>query len=151
MLTPTDIENKMFKKVKIGGYSIKEVEDFLEIIINDYETVCKENARLKEKCCGMEESIAYYRSLEEAINQTVDNVNEEAEKIIGDAIVEVEYIKKNQEAIVNEKISDINRELAEKEVRFENLKKQMDLYRIKTLSMVEAQMKILKATEEETN
>ena len=42
MLTPSDIENKAFKKSKMKGYDIQDVEDFLEefqdkvdIIIND--------------------------------------------------------------------------------------------------------------------
>ena len=29
MLTPVDIDNKTFKKTKIGGYDIADVEDFL--------------------------------------------------------------------------------------------------------------------------
>ena len=41
MLTPVDIENKVFKKAKIGGYDIDDVEDFLEKIIEDYETLYK--------------------------------------------------------------------------------------------------------------
>lgn len=28
MLTPIDIDNKVFKKTKIGGYDIKDVENF---------------------------------------------------------------------------------------------------------------------------
>ena len=41
MLTPADIENKVFKKAKIGGYDINDVEDFLEKLIVDYEAVFK--------------------------------------------------------------------------------------------------------------
>lgn len=149
MLTPAEIENKMFKKVKFGGYSIDEVEEFLEQIILDYEFLYKENTQLKDMTDTMEETICYYKSIEEGINQTVDNVTEEAEKMITEAMEEVEQIKDNQELIVREKLGELNRELAEKEIKFENLKKQMELYRIKIVSMVEAQMKILKVSEDE--
>ena len=37
MLTPIDIDNKVFKKAKLGGYDIKDVEDFLVLVMNDYE------------------------------------------------------------------------------------------------------------------
>lgn len=149
MLTPAEIENKMFKKVKFGGYSVEEVEDFLEKIIIDYELLFKENIAWKDRCETMQESIAYYKSIEEGIDQTVSNVAEEADRIRSEVADELEYIKKNQEAIIREKLTDINRELIEKEIRFENLKKQMELYRIKIVSMVEAQMKILKVAEDE--
>lgn len=149
MLTPSDIESKMFRKVKFGGYNVDEVEEFLEQIIIDYEMLYKQNMEWKDRCDSMQESIAYYKSLEDGINQTVSNATDEAEKMLDNAISEVEYIKNNQEAIVKEKLTELNRELAEKEIRFENLKKQMEIYRIKITSMVEAQMKILKVTEDE--
>ena len=43
MITPEDIENKVFKKAKIGGYDIKDLEEFLEKLIVDYESITKEN------------------------------------------------------------------------------------------------------------
>ena len=39
MLTPIDIDNKTFKKAKIGGYDINDVEDFLVKVMEDYETL----------------------------------------------------------------------------------------------------------------
>ena len=44
MLTPNDIENKVFKKSKMKGYDIDDVEDFLEQLLADYEALYKENA-----------------------------------------------------------------------------------------------------------
>ena len=49
MLTPVDIENKVFKKAKIGGYDIDDVEDFLEKIIDDYETLYKKANEAKDE------------------------------------------------------------------------------------------------------
>ncbi len=148
MLTPTEIENKMFKKVSFGGYSIDEVEEFLEKIILDYEVLYKENVELKNKCDTMNESLEYFKSIEEGINQTVDNVTEEAEKMINEAMSEVEYIKDNKEAILREQLTDISKVIAEKEIEFERLVKQMELYKIKIASMLEAQLKIIKGSEE---
>ena len=37
MLTPTEIDNKTFKKAAIGGYDVNDVEAFLEKVITDYE------------------------------------------------------------------------------------------------------------------
>ena len=57
MLTPTDVENKVFKKAKIGGYDINDVEDFLEKLIVDYEATFKEVTELKDKCANLQESV----------------------------------------------------------------------------------------------
>ena len=50
MITPADIENRVFKKVKIGGYDIKDVEEFLEELIVDYESIFKKVTELNDKC-----------------------------------------------------------------------------------------------------
>ena len=45
-LTPMDINNKEFKK-GIRGYSVEEVDEFLDEVVENYEEVYKENSRLK--------------------------------------------------------------------------------------------------------
>ena len=47
MLTPIDIDNKVFKKAKLGGYDIKDVEDFLVLVMSDYEKLYRENSDLR--------------------------------------------------------------------------------------------------------
>lgn len=41
MLTPIEIENKEFKK-GLRGYRDEEVDEFLDIIKEDYESLCRE-------------------------------------------------------------------------------------------------------------
>ncbi len=47
MLTPLDIDNKKFSR-SMRGYSVEEVDDFLEELTNDYERLYRENAEYKE-------------------------------------------------------------------------------------------------------
>ena len=42
MITPADIENKDFSRVK-RGYDMEEVDDFLDLIIVDMEKLLREN------------------------------------------------------------------------------------------------------------
>ena len=48
MLTPVEIENKEFKK-GIRGYREDEVDEFLDIVKEDFENLYRENTDLKEK------------------------------------------------------------------------------------------------------
>ncbi|PRX38578.1 DivIVA domain-containing protein [Planifilum fimeticola] len=47
-LTPMDIFNKDFKHA-IRGYDIDEVNEFLDLVIKNYEDLIEENERLKEQ------------------------------------------------------------------------------------------------------
>ena len=49
MITPLDIENKKFSKQMMSGYNVDEVDEFLDQIMQDYETNYKEVNTLKNK------------------------------------------------------------------------------------------------------
>lgn len=148
MLTPNDIENKVFKKAKMKGYDIDDVEDFLEQLLSDYEILYKENAEIKDKFNAMQESIAYYKSVEEGINKTIENAQSTADNMKEVARREAETIKQEAETDARRHIEDLNNEIRRKEELLEDKKKQMQIYRIRVSSMLEAQLKILNEDED---
>lgn len=158
MLTPTDIENKIFKKTKFNGYDINDVEDYLEKIIVDYEKLFKDNVELKDKIDNLQESVAYYKSIEVGIDQTVgnaqaeaDNIKEEAlniaDRIKKEAMKEVAEIRKVEEEKVAVQLEGLKKEIMAKEIELEEKKKQLQIYKVKTIAMLEAQIKILNEEE----
>ena len=42
MIAPIEIENKEFKKV-LRGYREEEVDEFLDLVKEDYEKLCRDN------------------------------------------------------------------------------------------------------------
>lgn len=148
MLTPNDIENKVFKKAKMKGYDIDDVEDFLEQLLADYEALYKENAEIKDKFNAMQESISYYKSVEEGINKTIENAQSTADNMKEVAKREAETIKQEAEADARRHIEELNNEIRRKEELLEDKKKQMQIYRIRVSSMLEAQLKILNEDED---
>ena len=148
MLTPNDIENKVVKKSKMKGYDIDDVEDFLEQLLADYEALYKENAEIKDKFNAMQESISYYKSVEEGINKTIENAQSTADNMKEVAKREAETIKQEAEADARRHIEELNNEIRRKEELLEDKKKQMQIYRIRVSSMLEAQLKILNEDED---
>lgn len=144
MLTPLDIDNKSFKKVKIGGYDIQDVEDFLVQIMDDYEKLYKENTDYKQKVDSLQESLMYYKSIEDGVSLTVETAKQTAEEIKETAIKEAEVIKKDAQIESKKDLEEIKLEIKSKQIELEELKKQMQIYKIKVTSMLEAQLKILK-------
>ena len=52
MYTPLDIENKKFAKQMMNGYSVEEVDEFLDELTADYEKLYKQaneaNSKIEE-------------------------------------------------------------------------------------------------------
>ena len=89
MLRPIDIQNKEFEK-KIKGYSCDEVDDFLDMVIQDYELLFKENQMLKNKIGLLTETVDRYKQLESTMEKSVDMARQAAED---------EHAKRRQEMI----------------------------------------------------
>lgn len=78
MLRPIDIQNKEFEK-KIKGYSCDEVDDFLDIVIQDYELLCKENQSLKDKIGLLTETVERYKQMEATMQKSMEMAKAAAE------------------------------------------------------------------------
>ena len=143
MLTPIDIDNKVFKKAKLGGYDIKDVEDFLVLVMNDYEKLYKENNELRGQVQTLQQSVDNYSSLEAGIDRTVENAQTEADSIKLAAQKQAETIKSGAELDAKQRLEDLQRQIIKAEVDIETKKNQMRIYKIKVQSMLEAQLKIL--------
>ena len=118
MLKPVDIQNQEFEK-KLKGYDCDAVDDFLDIVIQDYDILCKENMALKEKIEMLTETVDRYKDIEETMQRSLEvaqqsdqdiknNANMEAEAIINRAKLDAtrlarqiddEHIKKHQEML----------------------------------------------------
>ena len=143
MLTPVDIDNKTFKKVKFGGYDINDVEEFLVDVMNSYETLYKENSELKDKIAVMQESVSYYKSLENGVSKTIENAQAAADEIRKATEREAEVMKKEAKLEAEKEVEEIKDKIMKKEIELEEVKKQIQIYKIKVRSMLEAQLQIL--------
>ena len=63
MITPLDIENKKFNKQMMNGYNVDEVDEFLDQIMQDYETNYKELATLTAKVDELNNALNHYKRL----------------------------------------------------------------------------------------
>ena len=144
MITPLDIENKKFAKQMMNGYNVDEVDDFLDELTLDYGKLYKENAELKDRVSAMQESVSYYKSIEEGISKTIENANEAAEDIKTTALREIEGLKREAESEAQKSLDEIRKQIIVKEAELEEKKKQMQIYKIRVSAMLEAQLEILK-------
>ena len=63
MITPLDIENKKFSKQMMNGYSVEEVDEFLDELTSDYERAYKQSTELKSRVDELEASLLHYKKI----------------------------------------------------------------------------------------
>ena len=81
MITPLDIENKKFAKQMMNGYSVEEVDDFLDDLTEDYTKNYKEVSELRNKVEELNNSLEHYKSIESTLQNTLVMAQTTAEDI----------------------------------------------------------------------
>ena len=61
MITPLEIENKKFSKQMMNGYSVEEVDDFLDELTACYEKIYKDSNESKDKIRELEGKLEHYK------------------------------------------------------------------------------------------
>ena len=96
MITPTDIENKEFRRVK-KGFDPDEVDEFLDLIIVDMEKLIKENRRLQEELSKANNQVDKHMSSESSVYETLAAAKQLMNDIAASAERRAEIILKNAE------------------------------------------------------
>ena len=79
-ITALDIKDKQFT-TKFRGYNEQEVDEFLDIIVDDYEDLVRDNRELSTRVKELEEKLAYFDEMKESLSQSVILAQETAEKV----------------------------------------------------------------------
>ena len=148
MLTPLEIENKKFSKQMMNGYSVEEVDDFLDELTADYEKLYKEVAELKTKMEELDDSVSHYKTIEGTLQNTLVMAQTTAEEIKKVASQQAEQIIKNAEITAKESLNDIRTQRMEEVRALEEAKKQFDIYKAKMEALLISQLELLKDTNE---
>ena len=151
MITPLDIENKRFAKQMMNGYSVEEVDDFLDDLTADYSKNYKENAELRAKVEELNKSIEHYKNIETTLNNTLVMAQTTAEDIKKVAQQQAEQIVNEAKSNAQKQVDDLNNELVLKTKEVEDVKKQFDIYKAKMESLLISQLELLKDINKEDN
>ena len=123
MFTPQQIEQISFGKQTFGGYDMQAVDEFLEPLTEDYITLYKENALLKNKMRVLVSKLEEYRQNEASMKDAIVNAQKACDKMIKEAEAKCTQMltDANAAAIENAKNSDAM--IAEEAARVEEAKR----------------------------
>ena len=122
MITAQDIREKTFERARLNGYSVDDVDSFLEEVAENISNSLKENAVLKSKMKVLVDKIEEYRSNEEAINSAVLSAQKLAVQIEAEAKEKAAAILADAQARADARLGGLDKEVAELEGRLEKAK-----------------------------
>ena len=137
MITPLDIENKRFAKQMMNGYSVEEVDDFLDELTVDYSKNYKELTELRNK-------IEEYKAIESTLQNSLVMAQTTAEEVKNVAKQKADQIVEEAKASAQKQVDDLNNEIVLKQKEVDDIKKQFDIYKAKMESLLISQLELLK-------
>lgn len=144
MYTPLDIENKKFAKQMMNGYSVEEVDEFLDELTVDYEKLYKQSNESQTKIAELEESIVKYKNLESTLNNTLIMAQSTADEIKKVAQQQADQIIRDAQGTAKQKAVELEQQIVLKQKELEDLQKQFDVYKAKMESLLISQLELLK-------
>ena len=155
MITPLDIENKKFNKQMMNGYNVDEVDEFLDQVMQDYETNYKELASMKNKIEELNNALNHYKNIETTLQNTLvmaqstaeevkGVAKQQADQIVAEAQKEAENILRISKEGVAKDLENIEQQIKIKEQQYNDVKKQFDVYKAKMESLLISESEIIK-------
>ncbi len=144
MITPLDIENKKFSKQMMNGYSVEEVDDFLDDLTVDYTKNYKEATELRVKVEELTQSLEHYKSIEATLQNTLVMAQKTADDVKNIAKQQADQIVNEAKGSAQKQVDDLDNQIIAKRRELDDVKKQFDIYKAKMESLLISQLEILK-------
>ena len=151
MITPLDIENKKFAKQMMNGYSVEEVDDFLDELTVDYSKNYKELTELRSKIDELNNSLAHYKSIESTLQSTLVMAQTTAEEVKNVAKQKADQIVDEAKSSAQKQVDELNSQVIMKQKELDDVKKQFDIYKAKMESLLISQLELIKDINKEDN
>lgn len=126
-----EILNQQFTKVKIGGYKLEEVDDYLREVSDEFAALQKEKNELERKLEVLADKIREYREDEDALKDALLIAQKQGNAIVAES-------KASAEKLTKETKEKVEKLLAESKAKSERLVNDANEYSEKTRSEADA-------------
>ena len=128
MLTPQEVSERAFPKASFGGYNMAQVDEFLDVLTEDYSALYSENAVLKSKMKVLVEKVEEYRSTEDAMRKALMAAQRMADDLVKEAEQKRTQILQEAEAEAQKKVDSIRKEAEAEQYRLVSAQKETASY-----------------------
>lgn len=149
MLTPLEIENKKFSKQMVNGYSVVEVDEFLDEVTAEYEKLYRDTNELNSKIEDLNSKLEHYKSIEGTLQNTLIMAQGTADEIKNMAQKQADQIVRDAQSSVKASVDELDSKVMLKTRELEDIKKQLDIYKAKMEALLISQLELLKDMNED--
>lgn len=149
--TPNDLENICFKREFLYGYNREQVNKILSKVCEDYESLKQKNDELQTEIKIMKETVKHYKTIEESLQHTLIIAQQTSESITNIATEKADDIIKKAEINALNIINNANKKVDSIHREYEEAKKSLNIYKIKSQALLNSTMELLKSPVEEKN
>ena len=141
MLTPVDIQQKKFH---VGlGYDKKDVNTFFDSVSENYESLYRSNAELKEKVSILNDTLQNYRSKESHLEKSLKRAEKDTVETISNATKEAKEIIRDAKIQASSIVSDAEKRLEHLEDEIALLEAKYTAYKSNFCSLLKKQFEFL--------
>lgn len=144
MITPIEIQNKVFKSGGLG-YDKKDVDNFMQELLDNYETLYREKMEMNDRINVLNEGLQYYKTIEKTLQKALVLAERTAEETKSTAMKNALLIEQEAVSKANVILEDAKRELEQIRKQTTELVRQYDIYKAKFKSLANAQMELLES------
>lgn len=117
MLTPQEVSERAFPKASFGGYNMAQVDEFLDVLTEDYSALYSENAVLKSKMKVLVEKVEEYRSTEDAMRKALMTAQRMADELVKEAQDQRDQLLQQAQAEAKQQVESIRQEVEAEQYR----------------------------------
>lgn len=142
MLTPVEIQNKVFKSGGLG-YDKKEVDSFMKEVADSYELLYRERVELMDKVNVLNEAVQNYKTIEKTMQKALILAQKTAEDTQEAALKNAHAIEKEAMTKAEILIGDARREFELLHHKTVQLLQQYEKYKLQFKNLAAAQIELL--------
>ena len=143
MLTPQEVAQRSFSKASFGGYNMAMVDDFLDEVTADYESLYNENALLKQKLGVLSGKIREYQSTEEAMRKTLLAAQEMSDKLVKETEAKCAQLAAEAESRSASKQTELAQGFSGEEQKLQAAKASVEEYKKQVRAICQQQLDYL--------
>jgi cell division initiation protein len=145
-LTPLDIKKQSFK-TKVRGFDPIEVESFLEMIADEYESILNERNRFAEEVTKLKTRLTDYQQVEKTLQETLMNAQETVSQSRENSKREAQIVLREAELKAERILDEAREKLDKMKNELSILKSQKESFAKRLKHLLESQIELIKVLE----
>lgn len=147
MLTISEIKNKKFEKSAFG-YKVEDVENFLNDVIDAIAALENEKVETEKKLVVLASKIEEYRNEEDSLRQALLGAQKLGDSILKEAKNRAEIMMRDATIKSENIVKNVKEEVKREEVILNKMKREVDSFRTKMLTMYNSHIDMIKSLPE---